>query len=586
MVLIKRLALILILSWALQLAAQGEDSASGVGDIPAFSPQEEAPTAADSLGFAFEDQVLQQPDPFADLSRADVIAHIDTIREMDFPNARLFDPMQYPNITTSYRLSNDFTGLQYDPMQVQSWGFMIPLTFYQNWLYLGYLSQFQDLEQEGSAIAAHQHVYDYPVSLSHLEGSLGDYDSRYAQGSFAKGDLFGWEGVSMQFDYRLFNGYWVDSANSGNSVKQYIRYRYQDLILSFDLASYQREGGSYELNPAYWHLGNFRVKNQYSQLVAQIDHPWLTLSLGSFKDRISSTSFLQSWRTKSLQISAERAFVLPFSELNLAYEYRDISQDYTPASAYNHDLYEQKSSLSFTHSSFVDLQLAAQGLDWKRMNTWAELSKKLSLFRLGVYSRMNRGQRDAVSEITSPIDASLIPAVDIFSPQENALFAAVEYAGLQLRLALGRKTEQQASALQDLNAELMILRMSGGYDKYFGDWRIKVDSGWNYREHDPALMAAPEFTFFSEQRLYHYLEYDNILEAGFSLQGHSDYYLANAVNPYLIEASTMLDAWAGVRISKLFDFNVTAKNILSTSLHGLYPIPLSFHANLRWFFIN
>jgi hypothetical protein len=378
----------------------------------------------------------------------------------------------------------------------------------------------------------------------------------------------------------------VDSANSGNSVKQYIRYRYQDLILSFDLASYQREGGSYELNPAYWHLGNFRVKNQYSQLVAQIDHPWLTLSLGSFKDRISSTSFLQSWRTKSLQISAERAFVLPFSELNLAYEYRDISQDYTPASAYNHDLYEQKSSLSFTHSSFVDLQLAAQGLDWKRMNTWAELSKKLSLFRLGVYSRMNRGQRDAVSEITSPIDASLIPAVDIFSPQENALFAAVEYAGLQLRLALGRKTEQQASALQDLNAELMILRMSGGYDKYFGDWRIKVDSGWNYREHDPALMAAPEFTFFSEQRLYHYLEYDNILEAGFSLQGHSDYYLANAVNPYLIEASTMLDAWAGVRISKLFDFNVTAKNILSTSLHGLYPIPLSFHANLRWFFIN
>lgn len=415
---------------------------------------------------------------------------------------------------------------------------------------------------------------------------MGDYDSRYAQGSFAKGDLFGLEALSMQFDYRLFNGYWVDFANSGNSVKQYIRYHSQDLILSFDLASYQKEGGSYELNPAYWHLGNFRVKDQFSQLIAQIEHPWLTLSLGSFQDRISSSSFPQSWRTKSLQISAERAFALPFSELNLAYEYRDLSQDYTPANTYNQDRYEHRSSLSFSHSSFMDLQLAAQGLDWKRMNTWASLSKKLSHFRLGAYSRMNHGKRNAVREITSPIDASLIPAVDIFSPQDNALFAALDYAGLQLRLALGLKTERQASALQELSAELMILRLSGSYDKLFGDWRIKMDSGWNYREHDPVLMAAPEFTFFSEQRLYRDLGHDNILEAGFSLQGHSDYYLANAVNPYLIEASTMLDAWAGVRISKLFDFNVTAKNILSTSLYGLYPIPLSFHANLRWFFIN
>jgi hypothetical protein len=62
--------------------------------------------------------------------------------------------------------------------------------------------------------------------------------------------------------------------------------------------------------------------------------------------------------------------------------------------------------------------------------------------------------------------------------------------------------------------------------------------------------------------------------------------LANAVNPYLIEASTVLDVFAGVRISKLFDFNVSVKNLLSTSIYGLYPIPLSIHANVRWFFIN
>jgi hypothetical protein len=77
-----------------------------------------------------------------------------------------------------------------------------------------------------------------------------------------------------------------------------------------------------------------------------------------------------------------------------------------------------------------------------------------------------------------------------------------------------------------------------------------------------------------------------MLQAGFSLQGHSEYYLTNAVTPYLIEASTALDVFAGLRISKLFDFNVSVKNLLSTSIYGLYPIPLSIHANVRWFFIN
>lgn len=585
MVSLQRLALIVALTTTMGLYAQSDPQADPAAESAPLPIEQEPSPAADSLGYLPEDQNLKEVDPFADIHQEDVIAYIDEIREVDFPQASLFDNMQYPYSMSSYRLGSDFTGFQPNAVAIKRQGFTLPDSYYQSWLYLGYLSQFYSFEQEIMALDARPRAYEHQVSLSRLEGALGDYDSRYAQGSFAKGSIFGLEGSSMQFDYRLFNGYWVDFDNSGNSVRQYLGYRYKDLTFAVDYASYQKEGGSYELNPAYWHLGNFRIKNRYSQLVAQISHPWLTLSLANFQERISSASFSQSWKTESWHVAAEKELILPLSRLDLRYEYRDLTRNYSPPSQGFENEYRQQSSLDFQHSSFADLSLQAQAFDWDKYKTWLELSKAFGPFSLGVYSRMNHGQHDATLEVTSPLDATLIPAVDIFCAQENALVTGLNYRGLKLKLALGRGEEHQQSA-QELKPELWVLHLSGAFDKTFGAWRFKINSGWNYHEYDPYLVAAPEFTFFSEQRVLLDLKHDNNLQAGFALQGHSEYYLPNAVNPYLIEASTMLDAWVGVRISKLFDFTVTVKNLLSTSIYGLYPIPQSLHANLRWFFIN
>ncbi len=596
MVHIKRLALILLLLSAAYLMAESVSQSFELTEEQIVLPLEEPISAVeDSLNAAAQDDATDQAEEdarpleeeiLAGIEKADIISFIDLLRELDFPDASLFDPDSYPAVYDSYRLASDFTGLQNATLQLESSGFQLPNTFFQTWYYLGYMSQFYRLEQDGSHLNAKHLAYEYPVGLSRLEGSLGDYDSRNVQLSFAKGDLFGFEGASMQFDYRLRNGYWVDSANSGNSVKQYLGYRFRDFLFSLDLASYQKETGSYELNPAYWHLGNFQVKDKYTQIIGQIQHPWLSLSLSSINDRISGVSLSENWSSKSLQIAANRSFVLPYTQLDLGYEYRDLTQNFIPAPGYNQIPYEQKSRLRLSHASVLDLDFDAELLDWESLQSQADLSRKLGIFRIGVHNRMNLGDRTAIYEVSSILDGSTMPAVDIFSPWENSVYAAMNLNALSLRLGFGQKKEQQETPLRDISREPMILRASGAYDTSWQDWRLRLRLGWNYQEYDEYLMAAPEYTFYSEQRVYRYLSHDNMLTAGFSLQGHSDYYLANAVNPYLIEASTMMDAFAGLRISKLFDFSVSVKNLLSTSIYGLYPIPLSIHANIRWFFIN
>ncbi|MCK9584623.1 MAG: hypothetical protein M0R69_06930 [Candidatus Cloacimonetes bacterium] len=591
MVYIQRLALILLLLSAVCLTAQSFELPEEELDLPQSEP---VSAAEDSLAMLIseeeialsEEEEFPAEDFFAGIEKAEVIAYIDLLREYDYPDASLFDPDKYPNISTAYRFGSDFTGLQNAPLQVKNSGFQLPNTFFQSWYYLGYLAQFYQLEQEGSRLNAHHLAYEYPVSLSRLEGSLGDYDSHNVQLSFAKGNLFGFDGASMQFDYRLSNGYWVDYANSGSSIKQYLSYRFRDFLVEFDIASYQRETGSYELNPAYWHLGNFQVKNKYTQVIGHIQHPWLSFSLSSIKDRISGGTLSESWHSKSLQIAVERSFTLPYTQLDLGHEYRDLNQNYTPAPAYNQMHYEHKTRLGLSHASLLNLDFEAELLDWKRLQSQTDLSKELGLFRVGVHRRMNLGDHKANYEATSILDGALMPAVDIYSPWENSLYTALNLGDLNLKLAFGQKKEQQQTPDHDISKELMILRASGLYDRAWSDWRLRMKLGWSYQKYERTLMAAPEYTFISEQRLYRYLSHDNLLVAGFSLQGHSDYYLANAVNPYLIEASTAMDVFAGLRISKLFDLNVSVKNLLSTSIYGLYPIPLSIHANVRWFFIN
>jgi len=588
----KRLALILLVCGVLAISILSSEIAEDLedffiplaGEASAEIPEEIAESDTLTQGMP-EAEMELYTEILPELDLDDVISLIDEYRKGNYPNDRYFDPINAPANAQSYRLSFDFAGLQNQPGNLKTGGFIVPASFLQSWTHQGYLSQFHILEHRTNGLDARPFAYEHPVSLSRLEGSLGDYDSRYALASFAKGDLFGIQGSGMQFDYTLYNGYWVDSPNSGNSIRQYLSYRHRDLLLSVDLASYQKDAGSYELNPTYWHMGNFRYNHSFSQVIGRISHPYLQISFASLSDRLSAPGFAEDWKSKSLHLAAEKNFQLPDTELGLRYEYRDLTRDFRPAMAYNQGDYHHIISSEINHESLVRFALETELMDWERWRTQLDLSGDIGFLRIGAESRFAGGHNPETIG-TSPMDGSPMPIVDLYSPRENALYSQFILRDLSLKLSVGQRREEQSRAATRFTRDLSLMRLGASYDARYKDWQFRIDSVWNYLEYDQALMASPEFSFSSEQRIYRHLSHDNRLELGFALHGHSDYYLPNAVNPYLIEASTLVDAWAGVRISKLFDFGVSAKNILSTSIYGLYPVPLSIHANLRWFFVN
>lgn len=568
----KRLAIVLFLIAICAIYGQSPDSLGIADDTSYIEPEQILPETANSL--------------IDSLKKEDVISYIDKLRGTEYPPAISLDRSGFSPFLSSYNSDFHFTGLINNPIQLNKNNFSIPNTPHSPWFYAGYLGQFHALNYDGYELIARLEPYTLPVSLSRLQASLGDYDSRYALGSFTKGYLFNIEGLSLQADYNLLNGWWADSPNSGSSARSYLRYEKSDYIWDMELAGYNKESGSYELNTAYWHLGNFSLKNKYSQILASFHNPWLNLSFAHVKDRDSSFGYLKSMNMESLQIAADKSLSLGRASLGLRHEYQDLKRDYRPASLPNQSDYKHKSSLTFFSGYLANLNLDLDVYDAESAEIMARLEKPLGRFALGINSRYRLGDYDPQTLITSPIDGSDMPAVDILYPSLNSIYAGLSLDDLQLHVAFSTKQIEQHQLASKYASKPDLISIWASYEKRFMDFSVNIDSDWNYQEYDPYLMAAPKFSFQSKQSLSWHLSHDNLLSGGFSVYGHSDYYLANTQTPVLIEASTILDAFASVRISKMFDFTISARNLLSTSLFGLYPVPLSLHAGLRWYFIN
>jgi hypothetical protein len=118
------------------------------------------------------------------------------------------------------------------------------------------------------------------------------------------------------------------------------------------------------------------------------------------------------------------------------------------------------------------------------------------------------------------------------------------------------------------------------------NWLITARPEWVISKYYPSLTENPEYRFHSVQQIKYILPYDNAVVVGCDIYGHSEYYVANALNPYLIESSTMLDAWAGINVGNLFELRTGFKNVLSSSLYGTYPVPVSVYIDVLWLYLN
>jgi hypothetical protein len=542
----------------------------------------------DTLDVAVD--VMPQPDPDLSLVDRDDLLNLIQLGDYNsFPEdySKDFSKCIQLNPSTFYEHQNQALGLNHEIPHLKYHGFELPARAMNRALYLANFKMYHELAVSNKQYQIWQRVYPYPIAVSRLTGSLGDYDSRYVSAMLSKSRIFGFQNSAVKFDFTAQNGYWADTPGSLSAMKLYAELGLYGVDLAFDYASYKRETSMYELLPMYWRNVNFPVSHELKNLFLSASWGSLELSYLNSSDEASSVYFNQVLNAQSQQFALENTFEWGKGDAALRYEYADVNSNYATTNSYNLEKYKHLLSFAAHANSPLIFDTQVELFDWKRLRTGADLGYARGYYQGGVYAQVYGGAREEITSIpdiyTTGADLS-VPF--IYSPAEWGVYLLYARDQLSAKLTLGQRQSELHLPAGTAEKNLAVAHLAAKWNPRWGDWELLIQPVWNYQQFSQELMESPEFSFRSEQVLTRHLGHDNALSAGMSLYGHSEYYAANVAMPYLIGGSTLIDVWAGVKITRQFDFAVSFKNLFSAALYAVNPIPMSVHASLKWYFLN
>jgi hypothetical protein len=123
------------------------------------------------------------------------------------------------------------------------------------------------------------------------------------------------------------------------------------------------------------------------------------------------------------------------------------------------------------------------------------------------------------------------------------------------------------------------------YKRTFGAYTASLDQTLQWTQFKSGLYEQPEFTGQTRFKIVKDMKYNNALSIGINLTGHTDYTQADSRNT-LIYGSLIADAWFGVKITDLFEFQVMMKNLNNNLIFGLSPQPRTIIGTIHWFYLN
>jgi hypothetical protein len=112
-----------------------------------------------------------------------------------------------------------------------------------------------------------------------------------------------------------------------------------------------------------------------------------------------------------------------------------------------------------------------------------------------------------------------------------------------------------------------------------------LDQTLQWTQYQSGLFEQPELQGQSHFKVTKDMDYGNALSAGINLTGHTDYTKADKeLTP--VYGALVADAWFGVRITDLFEFQVAMLNLGNNTIYGVYPHPRTLTATIHWFYLN
>ncbi len=485
----------------------------------------------------------------------------------------------------SYALSSDFT-------QNSVNGFPLDSSFLASSFYSEMMGKLYD--RQFSLPGPGFRTPDLPegITLSTLQAGLGDYEHRYARGFVGKNGLFGRPGLRLSLDFLLQNGYWLDRNSSGSSLKGALSVPLGPTTLDLEVADFRGPVSMLQMRPEYWQIFDYTAEERYRLYYLSWRNPLVDLSLLGTYESIRSDAFASALQNDALRLRAGRTFKISSLRMKAEYEHNFLA-----ASELLPDVgYTDRLGVNLDYDGrLLQAETGLRLMDKDRWEFWGTGVISVRQLQFKPYGKLYIN--DVYTEYSVPnIFDGVSPMLGYRIVPKSDWGLQASFTGLpafEVNVSAGQKHVLASYILVSPTANMPVdldipyLAASLAFEPQWRKWTIKWLSSATHHFKAPSYPVEPDYAYQSSFRLSRDLGYGNALSAGLDLLGHSSFITDNGVGVVSnIDSSIIGDLWLAVQISPKFEFKVAWKNVADSSIYGVYPLPSSLHASLRWFFVN
>jgi hypothetical protein len=540
--------------------------------------------------------------------RKDFAFSRDTIRAWikdEFVSFDTYSPLLQPSLTTNhlpnlevYRHGYHYSGHYNSRYTLSNDGFGQPASVFGNALYLGYYDSFGRASSDLQTLSFAYPVYEQPVPIADIQAGLGDYEFKYARGSLKKNHLFDVENLYYSFDFLVQTGDWTEVFSDQTSTLHRMRIPFGKSILSLFYADYEQNISMTQLAPVYWQVANYTIDHKLIQYAVKLNTPYLDLAWRRSEERAKSIAFASSIKNYTHQFLGSKAlqFANADSSMNAAIDLSYEKQWHETSTEMFNAEHADIVGLA-VKASYQDAEISLMNTlyDYEDISVIGDFGYQYRAYKAGLLYSITTDNEDSYKVLPSiNTVGDSIWAITSFTPQQFALYINKAHTqDLSFKAMLGFKNiinnlpYQLDSGWVNIKYDKTIAyaSLNAQFYKQYGAYIVDLRQNLLWHDYDNDLRELPQYSYQTYAGIERLLPHNNSLFAGMGINGHSSYLVQN-VNNWIVENSTILDLWGGFRITDMFELSVSFKNVLDGTIYGIYPIPQSVHASVRWFYLN
>jgi len=496
---------------------------------------------------------------------------------------------------TFYRTNFYMMGLNSRPYLIIKDGFIQPPRMYYNAATYQMLSNFRRISANGNLISFANEKYNLPAMCTDVYAGLGDYEYNFARVQVVKNHLLGIEDFYTEIGFLGQNGWWQETISDQTSSRLFLSLPVKQTTISFNIEKYDQDIPSTVLLPGIQNGNLFTIGHKLQELYLKWSLPWFTVGWQTGKEKLHANGLLNPQEYETGQFLLHKSFNLLATDFDMSYLYNYKNTLPKVQALYQFNKKSEHQGLiniRHRHNGFVNedqLLVSEDGLEKADILVKYLFNPKSSVGLQYVYY-------DGMHITSKPENLYVEYTIPYFHSAyiNQSLAADWEFnldRSFSLNLISGAKKPDDSYEYLVKNEDFNFISVYPfaeahlKSERQIGKINVGLEQTLQWNNYKKGRIELPEITGQTKFKLVKDMNYDNALSVGLNLTGHSDYMQSDNLSTP-IYGSMIADAWFGVKITDLFEFQLMMKNIGDNIIFGLYPHPRTIIGTIHWFYLN